>query len=183
MAVIALVAVVIGIWRFIPQRSTESTSEPTSEAVESSDSTGSVTGTPRVAVLPFQSLTGQANDDSFNRSLTEALFAALSKRSEVRVVSAAAVQRYLEAGASDPVTAGHELGAQMMSFGAWRNGLQDISSSKPSSSTHKTVARSGPPDLTAIPTNLLSFHRRSPKKLPRGPPLPNTAKLIDSSPT
>jgi TolB-like protein/DNA-binding winged helix-turn-helix (wHTH) protein len=95
-AVILVVAIGIAVWRFMPTRISGSK------------------GSPQVAILPFQSLTGAANDDSFNKSLTEAIFSALAKQSQVQVVPESSVQHYLESGVADPVTAGHELGAQMI---------------------------------------------------------------------
>jgi TolB-like protein/DNA-binding winged helix-turn-helix (wHTH) protein len=95
-AVVLIAGIGFGIWRFLPARSAASN------------------GTPQLAVLPFQSLTGAAGDDSFNRSLTEAIITALGKQSQLQVVPQASVQRYLDSGASDPVTAGRELGAQMI---------------------------------------------------------------------
>ncbi len=104
-AVVAVVAIGVGVWKYVPLKS--------GRGGDFSDNT-SYSGTPKVAILPFQSLTGQANDEGFNRSLTEGIFAALSKQRQLEVVPAGAVQKYLESGAADPVTAGHELGAQMI---------------------------------------------------------------------
>jgi TolB-like protein/DNA-binding winged helix-turn-helix (wHTH) protein len=132
-AVILLAALGIGVWHFMPARSGASMANDTatgsdaatgneagtaaSDAATASEAptvSNASTGTPQVAILPFQSLTGAASDDSFNRSLTEAIIKTLGKQSKVQVVSAASVQRYLASGAADPVTAGRELGAQMI---------------------------------------------------------------------
>lgn len=116
LAAVAIVAVGIGIWRFMPASSASSGSNSSNGygsgyggSFGASDS-----GTPQVAILPFQSLTGQANDEGFNRSLTQGIFNALSKQSKVQVVPLAAVQKYLESGVEDPVTAGQQLGAQLI---------------------------------------------------------------------
>jgi TolB-like protein/DNA-binding winged helix-turn-helix (wHTH) protein len=114
-ALVAFVAIGFGIWRFTPSHaSSSSDSVGSSSGTASSDSPVEFSGIPQVAILPFQSLTGQATDDSFNRRLTEAIFSALSKQSAVKVVPAQDVQRYLESGVADPVTAGQRLGAQMI---------------------------------------------------------------------
>lgn len=107
-AVLAIALVGFGVWRYMPTHASSSgDSSPSSESSE-------FTGTPQVAILPFVSLTGQANDEGFNKSLTEAIFAALSKESTVKVVAQSDVQHYLESGVSDPVSAGQQLGAQMI---------------------------------------------------------------------
>jgi TolB-like protein/DNA-binding winged helix-turn-helix (wHTH) protein len=113
--IIAFAAIGFGIWRFTSSHASNSSDSVSSSAGSaSSDSPVEFSGTPNVAILPFQSLTGQATDDSFNRRLTEGIFSALSKQSSVKVVPAQDVQRYLESGVADPVTAGQRLGAQMI---------------------------------------------------------------------
>jgi TolB-like protein/DNA-binding winged helix-turn-helix (wHTH) protein len=97
-AVVLVAALGFAIWRFLPARSTGAGDD----------------GSPQVAVMPFQSLTGAAGDNSFNRSLTEAIINTLGKQSQVQVVPEASLQKYLDSGAADPVTAGRELGAQMI---------------------------------------------------------------------
>jgi TolB-like protein len=111
-AVIAFAAIGVGVWRFTPSYASNSSDSVGSSA--GSDGPVEFNGTPQVAILPFQSLTGQATDDSFNRRLTEGIFGVLSKQSSVKVVPAQDVQRYLESGVADPVTAGQRLGAQMI---------------------------------------------------------------------
>jgi len=106
-ALLVIVVMALGVWKYLPVKA---------GASENGDSE-SFSGTPKVAILPFQSLTGQANDDTFNRSLTEGIFAALSKQPQIEVVPTAEVQKYLESGVTDPVTAGRQLGAQMIVHG------------------------------------------------------------------
>ncbi len=103
-AVVAVVAIGVGIWKFMPATAAGST---TFNSYNSN-------GIPQVAVLPFQSLTGQAGDEGFNRTLTEGIYNAISKHSQIQVVPAEAVQKYLASGVADPVTAGQQLGAQMI---------------------------------------------------------------------
>jgi TolB-like protein/DNA-binding winged helix-turn-helix (wHTH) protein len=112
-AVLAMALIGFGVWRYMPTHASGSSSDDAFSSSSGGDS-GGFTGTPQVAILPFQSLTGQANDEGFNKSLTEAIFAALSKKATVKVVPTTEVQHYLESGVSDPVTAGHQLGAQMI---------------------------------------------------------------------
>jgi len=107
-ALVAIVALALGVWKYLPVKAGGN---------DSSDSTEAFTGTPKVAILPFQSLTGQASDEGFNRSLTEGILAALSKQPQLEVVPTAEVQKYLESGVADPVTAGRQLGAQMIVHG------------------------------------------------------------------
>ena len=103
-AAVAVVVIGLAIWKFMPT---------TTGGVISFNSPSS-DGTPQVAILPFQSLTGQASDESFNRTLTASIFNALSKQSRIQVVPQEAVQKYLASGVADPVTAGQQLGAQMI---------------------------------------------------------------------
>ena len=110
--VVALAVIGIGIWKFMPRGSGGSDSES-----NGGSETAEFTGTPQVAILPFQSLTGQAMDEGFNKSLTDGLFNALSKQSDVKVVPQADVQKYLESGVADPVSAGRQLGAQLIVHG------------------------------------------------------------------
>ena len=97
MGAILVIAIGLGIWKFLPK----------------SRSSGGGSGNSQVAVLPFQSLTGSASDDSFNHVLTEALIESLGKRN-LQVVPETSVQRYIANGAVDPVAAGYELGAQVI---------------------------------------------------------------------
>ena len=117
-----------GIWHFLrtgdiatstshgtePSVATDVANDAASSApapvVEASD------GHTHVAVLPFQSLSGSAGDDEFNRGLTKALVQALAK-AKVEVVPQDAVKRYLDSGVTGPVTAGRELGAQLLVHG------------------------------------------------------------------
>jgi TolB-like protein/DNA-binding winged helix-turn-helix (wHTH) protein len=103
-AAVAVVAIGLAIWKFMPG---------TTGGVTIFNSPGS-NGAPQVAILPFQSLTGQASDESFNRTLTESIFNALGKQSRIQVVPQEAVQKYLASEVADPVTAGQQLGAQMI---------------------------------------------------------------------
>jgi TolB-like protein/DNA-binding winged helix-turn-helix (wHTH) protein len=103
-AAVAVIGIGLTIWKLMPT---------TNGGVTSFNSPSSY-GTPQVAILPFQSLTGQASDESFNRTLTESIFNALSKQSRIQVVPQEAVQKYLASEAADPVTAGQQLGAQMI---------------------------------------------------------------------
>ena len=95
LGVMLVIAVGIAIWKFLPKTS------------------GGNSGSSQVAVLPFQSLTGAATDDKFNHSLTESLIDSLSKNN-LQVVPETSVQSYIANGAVDPVTAGRELGAQVI---------------------------------------------------------------------
>ncbi len=114
LAAVAVVAVGIGIWRFMPASSASSAGSSASSSDYSGGYSVSENGIPQVAILPFQSLTGQASDEGFNRNLTQGIFNALGKQSKVQVVPAAAIQKYLESGPADPVTAGQQLGAQLI---------------------------------------------------------------------
>lgn len=93
---ILVIAIGVAIWKFLPR------------TLSNSGGGGS-----QVAVLPFQSLTGTATDDSFNNSLTTALIDSLGKRN-LQVVPESSVQSYIANGAVDPVTAGRDLGAQVI---------------------------------------------------------------------
>lgn len=103
-AVTALLAVAlaIGVWKFLPVQASDSSSSP---------GTG---GPPQIAVLPFQSLTGQAADDSFNKSIAQQIIASLSKQTQVQVVPESVVQQYVKSGVSGPVSAGQQMGAGLI---------------------------------------------------------------------
>ena len=72
---------------------------------------------PRIAVLPFRSSSGEPEDDRLGVDLTNALVGALAASSQVRVSPPAALQRYANAGATDPVAAGRELGVSVVVIG------------------------------------------------------------------
>jgi len=113
--VIAVVAIGVGVWKYVPIKS--GGGSDFSDNTPDNTPYVSNSGTPKVAILPFQSLTGQATDEGFNRSLTQGIYAALSKQRQLEVVPTAEVQKYLESGVSDPMTAGRQLGAQMIVHG------------------------------------------------------------------
>ncbi len=129
---VALIAIGVGVWHFMsnsrhdptsPNSSSTDTISPEAASSEAprAETTRTDTvnydppanGTSQVAVLPFQSLTGASMDDRFNKSLTESLISSLGKN-KLHVVPEAAVQHYMESGATDPMTAGRELGAQLI---------------------------------------------------------------------
>jgi TolB-like protein len=71
----------------------------------------------QVAVLPFRSLSGAPDDNKFDNDLTDAVIGVLTKGSALHVVPVAAVQKYISSGATDPMTVGRELGAEMIVIG------------------------------------------------------------------
>ena len=72
---------------------------------------------PRIAVLPLRSSSGEPEDDRLGGDLTNALVGALAASSQVAVPPAAALQRYANAGGTDPVAAGRELGVSVVVMG------------------------------------------------------------------
>ena len=72
---------------------------------------------PRIAVLPLRSSSGEPEDERLGGDLTTALVGDLAASSRVAVSPAAALQRFANAGATDPVAAGRELGVSVVVIG------------------------------------------------------------------
>ena len=118
-ALAAVIVTTLGVWawHFMRGASANVSASADVSAPDDSQSVEPVSFPHQVAVLPLGSLGGSPDDDRFVRSLTESIIGALGKDSQLKVVSFAAVQKYAKSGVSDPLSAGHELGARTIVVG------------------------------------------------------------------